>query len=121
VHILLFLQKDQLETTTYSLCFIYYYLSTRQRLAESPSTIFCFIRLAALIFMSAVCLRVTAIIFTVINKKTNQECKVPHLLFYRNVCLSLLYTYVCIRAVHSRFIGCLPLEISIINLLIVNN
>jgi hypothetical protein len=43
----------------------------------------------------------------------------PHPLFYRNVCLSLIvHVYVhnvCILAIHSRFIGCLLLEKSIIN------
>jgi hypothetical protein len=43
----------------------------------------------------------------------------PNLFFYRNVCLSLI-VQICILAIHSHFIGCLPLEKSIINELIIN-
>jgi hypothetical protein len=46
-----------------------------------------------------------------------QESKsrvLPHLLFYRNVFLSLI-VHICILAIHSNFIGCLSLEKFIIN------
>jgi hypothetical protein len=38
----------------------------------------------------------------------NKSRVLPHLLLCRNVRLSLMYT--CILAIHSCFIGCLPLE-----------
>jgi hypothetical protein len=41
------------------------------------------------------------------DQEENKSRVLPHFLFYRNVCLSL--------TVHSRFIGCLALEKSIIN------
>jgi hypothetical protein len=44
----------------------------------------------------------------------NKSRVLPYLLFYRNVCLSLIL-HICILAIHSRFIGCLSLEKSISN------
>jgi hypothetical protein len=44
----------------------------------------------------------------------NKSRVLPHLLFYRNICLSLI-VHICILAIHSRFIGWLLLEKSIIN------
>jgi hypothetical protein len=46
------------------------------------------------------------------DQQENKSRVLPHLLFYRNIYLSLI---VHIPAIHSRFIGCLCLEKSIIN------
>jgi hypothetical protein len=53
-----------------------------------------------------------------INKKTNQESY----LIFCFIETSVLIVRICILAMHSRFIGCLPLEkyYSLINLLIIN-
>jgi hypothetical protein len=46
------------------------------------------------------------------DQQENKSRVLPHLLFYRNVCLSLIvHLHI---AIHSRFIGSLPLEKSII-------
>jgi hypothetical protein len=43
------------------------------------------------------------------DQQENKSRVLPHLLFYRNVCLGLI-VHICILAIHSRFIGRLPLE-----------
>jgi hypothetical protein len=48
------------------------------------------------------------------DQQENKSRVLPHLLFYRNVCLSLI-VHICIPATHSRFIGCLALKKLIIN------
>jgi hypothetical protein len=47
------------------------------------------------------------------DQQENKSRMLPHLLFYRNVFLSLI-VHICILAIHSRFIDYLHLEISII-------
>jgi hypothetical protein len=51
--------------------------------------------------------------------QSDQECYHKNLLFCRNVYLRFT-VHICILAIHSRFIGCLPLEKSIINEIIIN-
>jgi hypothetical protein len=48
------------------------------------------------------------------DQQENKSRVPPHLLFYRNVSLNLIVP-ICILAIHSRFIGCLPIEKYIIN------
>jgi hypothetical protein len=48
------------------------------------------------------------------DQQENKSRVLPHLLFYRKVCLSLM-VHICILAIHCRLISCLPLENSIIN------
>jgi hypothetical protein len=48
------------------------------------------------------------------NQQEKKLKMLPHLLFYRNVFLSLIL-HICILAIHSNFIDCLPIEKSIIN------
>jgi hypothetical protein len=43
------------------------------------------------------------------DQQENKSSVLPHFLFYRNVSLSLI-VHICILAIYSRFIGCLPLE-----------
>jgi hypothetical protein len=43
------------------------------------------------------------------DQEENKSRMLPHLLFYRNVSLSLI-VHICILAIYGRFIGCLPLE-----------
>jgi putative copper export protein len=47
-------------------------------------------------------------------KQENKSRVLPRLLFYRNICLSLI-VHMCILVIHSRFIGCLPFEKCIID------
>jgi hypothetical protein len=50
-------------------------------------------------------------LYKVINEKINQEC---YLIFYFiETSFFSLIVHMCILAIHSRFIGCLPLEKSI--------
>jgi hypothetical protein len=65
------------------------------------------------------CKRVTNVLIQSVQQE-NKSRVLSHLLFYRNVSLSLI-VHTCIFAIHSRFIGCLPLEDSIINYLIIND
>jgi hypothetical protein len=58
-------------------------------------------------------------IYKVINKKTNQECYIPHLLIYLNVFLSLIVR-IYVYLLYSRFIGLLK-NLLLINYVIVNN
>jgi hypothetical protein len=46
------------------------------------------------------------------DQQENKSSVLPHLLFYRNVSVNLI-VHICILAIHTRFIGCLPLEKSI--------
>jgi hypothetical protein len=50
--------------------------------------------------------------YRVINKKTSRE--LPHVLFYQNVSL-ILVVHIFILPIHSRFIGCLPFDKSIVS------
>jgi hypothetical protein len=52
--------------------------------------------------------------------QSDQQENKSRVLLYRNVFLSLI-VHICIVAMHSCFIGCLPLEKSIINQLLIIN
>jgi hypothetical protein len=49
------------------------------------------------------------------DQQENKLRMLPYLLFYGNVCLSLI-VHISILAIHSRFIGCLSFEKFMINL-----
>jgi hypothetical protein len=51
------------------------------------------------------------------DQQENKSSVLPHFLFYRNVSLSLI-VHICILAIYSRFIGCLPLEKLILSLIL---